>query len=55
LTPDPSVPTGSPSDGSQGSGDDGAEDLALPVFWDEFFDAAILTVPFSFLYLLLDM
>jgi hypothetical protein len=24
-------------------------------FWDEFFDSMILTVPFTFLYLLLDM
>jgi hypothetical protein len=26
-----------------------------PEFWDEVFDSLILTIPFSFLYLLLDM
>jgi len=45
------------SDG--GEGDDEAEeeetDRAIEAFWDEFFDALMWTVPFSFLYLMLDV
>jgi hypothetical protein len=34
--------------------DDG-RDSAMEAFWDEFFDALMWTVPFSFLYLMLDV
>lgn len=30
-------------------------DLEMEAWWDEFFDSLLLTVPFSFLYLMLDM
>lgn len=32
-----------------------AEDNALEAWWDEFFDSMLYTIPFSFLFLLLDM
>lgn len=31
------------------------EERALEAWWDEFFDSMVYTVPFSFLYLMLDM
>lgn len=38
-------------------GDDGltASERAMTVWWDEFFDSMVYTIPFSFLFLLLDM
>lgn len=31
------------------------DDAAISAWWDEFFDSMLYTVPFSFLYLMLDM
>jgi len=33
----------------------GEEPDANELFWDEFFDSLVITVPFTFLYILLDM
>ncbi|RSH88920.1 hypothetical protein EHS25_002582 [Saitozyma podzolica] len=44
-----------PPKGAAATGDTVAEDETSPEFWDEVFDSLILTVPFSFLYLLLDI